>query len=154
MLYCFQQACLFKILDLSNPQNKYKVTINAEENRLTGRCIIADGYALVAVEGCEKSIRRYKKLMLKRIKWSDSVDPEDEDAEANGAIVKPRIVNACYLVWEGPMKQPLFKDFQCEEIIGESNVRNYFNDSKAGHYLDLVKGFDPDTSVSYDGGVL
>lgn len=143
------------MLDLSNPKNKYKVTINAEENRLTGRCIITDGYAVVLVEGCQKSVRRYKRLMLKRIKWDDSVEGDEEEAEAHGGVMKPRIVNTCHLVWEGAVKKPYFTDFQSQEILGEHSVQRYFERFNAAHYLDLVKGFDPEAALEENfGGTL
>lgn len=72
---------------MSNTKNQFKVSVNAEENRLTGCCLISSPFSLVVVEGCSKSIRRYKKLMLRRIKWNaqkpKDKSNDDEEGENN-----------------------------------------------------------------------
>lgn len=64
-------------------------------------------FSLVVVEGCPKSIKRYHKLMLRRIDWNATPlpqpgeDEEQEDAAPAGdgeAGGKPP--NSCHLVWQ------------------------------------------------------
>uniref|UniRef100_A0A803N9N7 Uncharacterized protein n=1 Tax=Chenopodium quinoa TaxID=63459 RepID=A0A803N9N7_CHEQI len=49
---------VYKINDLSHPKNRFKVDINAQENRLTGCAVISEGFSVVVVEGGSKSIQR------------------------------------------------------------------------------------------------
>uniref|UniRef100_M8BXC4 Uncharacterized protein n=1 Tax=Aegilops tauschii TaxID=37682 RepID=M8BXC4_AEGTA len=58
-------VCVYRIRDLSHPQTRFKVDVNAQENRLTGAAVITDGISVVVVEGGKKSIKRYNKLMLR-----------------------------------------------------------------------------------------
>ncbi|KAL6326713.1 hypothetical protein AAG906_010887 [Vitis piasezkii] len=62
---------------------RFKVDINAQENRLTGCAVISDGISVVVVEGGSKPIKRYGKLMLKRINWAAAVENEDDDEDEN-----------------------------------------------------------------------
>nr|POE98215.1 protein rdm16 [Quercus suber] len=56
-----------------SPQTRFKVDVNAQENRLSGCAVICDGISVVVVEGGHKSINRYGKVMLKRIIWASAV---------------------------------------------------------------------------------
>ncbi|KAK4836739.1 hypothetical protein QYF36_027249, partial [Acer negundo] len=90
---------VYKINDLSHPKTRFKVDVNAHENRLTGCAVISEGISVVVVEGGSKSIKRYGKLMLRRIDWATAVKEEDEDEDEDDNTEKP--VNKCVLVWQG-----------------------------------------------------
>lgn len=49
---------------------------------MTGCAIITDAITVVVAEGGPKAQKRYKKLMLERIKWNAVPDDEDEAAAA------------------------------------------------------------------------
>ena len=70
---------------LSNGRLRYKVTVNAHENHMTGLALLHGGMALVIVEGVPKSQKRYQKLMLNRIDWNPDVDEIGDDDDADGA---------------------------------------------------------------------
>ncbi|KAG8385267.1 hypothetical protein BUALT_Bualt03G0024200 [Buddleja alternifolia] len=72
---------VYKINDISHPQSRFKVDINAQENRLTGCAIVQvqEGISVVVVEGGAKSIKRYGKLMFRRIDWTATVKKEEDD---------------------------------------------------------------------------
>ncbi|KAK7834585.1 protein rdm16 [Quercus suber] len=72
-----------------SPQTRFKVDVNAQENRLSG-CACCG-------EGGHKSIKRYGKVMLKRINWASAVKEENEDEDESDD--KPP--NKCVLVWQG-----------------------------------------------------
>ena len=74
-----------------------------------GACLISDSFAVVVVEGGAKGVRRYEKLMLRRIDWNAPADDEDpEDAEdAGGGARGGR--NACRCVWKGAVPAPAFR---------------------------------------------
>ncbi|OMP02728.1 hypothetical protein COLO4_10868 [Corchorus olitorius] len=51
---------VYKINDLSHPKTRFKVDVNAQENRLTGCAVISEGMTVVVVEGGSKSIKRFR----------------------------------------------------------------------------------------------
>lgn len=64
---------VYKIDKLVNPKHLFKLNISAQEENLVGVCLKNPKFNLVIVEGGEKSIGHYKKLMMKRIKWTENV---------------------------------------------------------------------------------
>eukprot|EP00854_Cymbomonas_tetramitiformis_P019443 gene19443-23249_t len=50
-----------------------------------------ESFSLVVVEGTFKALKRYSKLMLRRIDWEEGKDLDDEEGEKN----------VCVLVWQG-----------------------------------------------------
>ncbi|XP_058204709.1 protein RDM16 isoform X1 [Rhododendron vialii] len=131
---------VYKVNSLSHPQTRFKVDVNAQENRLTGCAVIADGISVVLVEGGMKSIKRYGKLMLNRIDWASAVKKEDE--EGNEDEDKP--VNKCLLVWQGSVAKPSFHRFSVHECRTEAAARKVFSDAGVGHYWDLSVNFTED----------
>lgn len=130
---------VYKINDLSHPQTRFKVDINAQENRLTGCAVISDGISVVVVEGGSKPIKRYGKLMLKRINWAAAVENEDDDEDENE---KP--LNSCVLVWQGSVAKPSFNKFNFHQCRTEAAARKIFSDAGVGHYWDLAVNFSGD----------
>ncbi|KAI3474345.1 hypothetical protein Pfo_029179, partial [Paulownia fortunei] len=55
---------VYKITDLSHPQARFKVDINAQENRLTGCAVIAEGISIVVVEVVPNRTRDMGSLCL------------------------------------------------------------------------------------------
>ena len=70
------RTALFRIETLVNPTHRFKVDVNAQQYMLTGLCIIPDRElaksipTLVVVEGGPWAVKQYKKLLLRRVKWS------------------------------------------------------------------------------------
>ncbi|CAL5090612.1 unnamed protein product [Urochloa decumbens] len=134
-------VCVYKISDLSHPQTRFKVDVNAQENRLTGAAVITDGISVVVVEGGKKSIKRYNKLMLNRIDWAAAVgDDDDGDEEPD----KP--VNSCVLVWQGSVAKPNFHRFTVHNCRSEVAAKKVFADASVPHYWDLAVNFSEDSS--------
>ncbi|KAK4789935.1 hypothetical protein SAY86_017239 [Trapa natans] len=131
---------VYKINDLSHKQTQYKVDVNAKENRLTGCAVISEGMNVVVVEGGTKSIKRYGKLMLRRINWATAVKDEDEDVEDN----EDKPVNKCLLVWQGSVAKPSFNRFSIHECMTQAAARKAFADAGVGHYWDLALNFSED----------
>lgn len=127
---------VFRVNDLSHPQTRFKVDINAQQNRLTGCIVMCDTMSIVVVEGGSKSMKRFKKLMLDRIKWATAVK-EDEEADNGDA---PR-VNRCVLVWQGSVAKPSYERFLIQQCRTEAAARKYLADSGVGHYWDLAANF-------------
>ncbi|KAI3964324.1 hypothetical protein MKW92_015188 [Papaver armeniacum] len=129
---------VYKISDLSHPQNQYKVNVNAQQNQLTGCLVITEDITVVVVEGGSKSIKRYGKLMRKRIKWAETVRNEEEDSTAEDDD-KP--VNKCVLVWQGSVAKSSFDGFAVHKCRTEAAARKCFADAGVGHYWDLSVNF-------------
>ena len=79
-------AVLFVIHHLEGSNTYAKIWRNAIGYQLSGCCVTTPKHAVIVVEGGQKAIKKYKKLLLKRIKW--------EEIGEN---------NFCKLVWEGPV---------------------------------------------------
>ncbi|GAA5879018.1 hypothetical protein JCM3774_004470 [Rhodotorula dairenensis] len=85
-------AIAFKVRYLSDPSHKFKVKKNALDYHLTGRILHNPKFCLVLVEGGPKSIKKYRQLMLNRIRWTEEAAPRatadagehDTDGAARG----------------------------------------------------------------------
>ncbi|KAF7811396.1 protein RDM16 isoform X1 [Senna tora] len=128
---------VYRINDLSHPKARFRVDVNAQENRLTGCAVISDGISVVVVEGGSKSIKRYGKLMLRRINWSDVA----KDDEENGDSDDDKPPNKCSLVWQGSVAKPNFNRFFVHECMTEAAARKIFADAGVGHYWDLAVNY-------------
>ncbi|KAJ0963229.1 hypothetical protein J5N97_028351 [Dioscorea zingiberensis] len=132
---------IYKINDLSHPQTRFKVDVNAQENKLTGCAVITDGMSIVVVEGGKKPIKRYGKLMLNRIKWATAFGDEEEGNENHD-----RPINSCVLVWQGSVAKPSFRKFIVHQCRSEAAGRKVFADAGVPHYWDLAVNFSEDLS--------
>ena len=55
--------------DLRNPAKKWKLEKNAQQLFMTGTVLLYQDVNIVVVEGGPKQQKKYKQLMLRRIKW-------------------------------------------------------------------------------------
>jgi U4/U6 small nuclear ribonucleoprotein PRP3 len=60
---------------LSDPSHQFKVRKNAEQYDLTGLCIFNPQFNLVYVEGAPKFMKKYKRLLLERVAWTQAARP-------------------------------------------------------------------------------
>jgi len=82
---------------------------------------------VIVVEGGPKQQKKYRRLILHRIKW-------DEDMVKD----KDGVPNKCVLVWEGTTKERTFQDFKFKALKTEEQVREYFKKHNVQHYWDLA----------------
>ncbi|XP_024462972.2 protein RDM16 isoform X3 [Populus trichocarpa] len=129
---------IYRINNLSDKKTRFKVDVNAHENRLTGCTVITEGICVLVVEGGSKSIKRYGKLMLRRINWAEAVNEDEGDDNEE----KP--VNKCMLVWQGSVAKPSFHRFSLHDCVTEAAARKYFADAGVAHYWDLAVNFSDD----------
>ncbi|CAK8574355.1 unnamed protein product [Lathyrus sativus] len=134
---------LYRINDLSHPKARFRVDVNAQENRLTGCSVICDGISVVVVEGGSKSIKRYGKLMLRRINWSEFSKEKEDDEDSDDD--KP--VNKCVLVWQGSIAKPSFNRFSVHDCITEAAARKVFVDAGVPHYWDQAVNYVDDEAA-------
>jgi U4/U6 small nuclear ribonucleoprotein PRP3 len=126
------QANVYRILSVASAQHRYKVDINARQLGLTGVFVVFEDCNIVVVEGGAKALRRYKKLMLRRIDWSVPSAGDESDRPAGG---RP---NHCVLIWEGPIAEPAFDLFKTVTIPTENGVTTFFRRKRVGAYADLA----------------
>uniref|UniRef100_A0AAV2MCH9 U4/U6 small nuclear ribonucleoprotein Prp3 n=1 Tax=Knipowitschia caucasica TaxID=637954 RepID=A0AAV2MCH9_KNICA len=92
-------AALYRIRNLHNPAKKFKVEANANQLYLTG--------TVVMHKDSPKSQKKFKRLMMHRIKWvelsSKRDDRDDDDTKRN---------NKCWLIWEGTAKERSFGEIK------------------------------------------
>uniref|UniRef100_A0A1J3JCN3 U4/U6 small nuclear ribonucleoprotein Prp3 n=1 Tax=Noccaea caerulescens TaxID=107243 RepID=A0A1J3JCN3_NOCCA len=133
---------VYKINKLSHPKTRFKVEMNARQNRLTGCSVMTDDMSVVVVEGKSKAIKRYGKVMLKRINWEEAVkkegEEEEEDEDEDGGN------NKCWLVWQGIVGKPSFHRFHVQECLTESAAKKVFTDAGVSHYWDLAVNYSDD----------
>jgi len=145
-------VALFRVNDISDPRHKFKVDVNARDLQVSGCVILYNNVNLVVVEGGEKAIRKFKKLMLKRIDWSKSISDENsEDPKTEAETEKseskaisttvPGVPNKCVLVWEGTILKANFQQFRFESFPNEEAIRKYLNHRWSEHYLDMCVNF-------------
>ncbi|KAI9907344.1 hypothetical protein PsorP6_004521 [Peronosclerospora sorghi] len=132
-------VALFKVPDLSNPQHRFKVDVNAQQYHLTGGVLLCkDGNInMVVVEGGKKAIKQYTKLMMRRIDWlgaseaEQDSESEDEDSRKRG--------NGCFLVWQGVVARKAFNNFRFQECRTSITARKVMEAKNVVHYWDLVE---------------
>lgn len=119
-----------------------------------------DGLNLVVAEGGTRSIKAFKKLMLRRIKWAgdgilpkivslashlefgpqslilqpNATDADDDDDDELSD--KPK--NSCVLVWEGTVGKRAFKDFEMVLCRTEEFARDSLQKHGVPHYWDFA----------------
>uniref|UniRef100_A0A1A8J7T3 U4/U6 small nuclear ribonucleoprotein Prp3 n=2 Tax=Nothobranchius TaxID=28779 RepID=A0A1A8J7T3_NOTKU len=125
---------VYRIRYLQNPAKKFKVEANANQLYLTGTVVLHRDVNLVVVEGGPKSQKKFKRLMMHRIKWeehnSKRDDPDgDDDTRRN---------NKCWLIWEGTAKEHSFGEMKFKQCPTESLAREHFRKHGTEHYWDLA----------------
>ncbi|OAF68412.1 Pre-mRNA-splicing factor 3 [Intoshia linei] len=128
---CGFLTTVYLVRSLANPSHKFKVEANAKELMLTGILALYHDFCLVVVEGGKKQQKKYKRLMMHRIKWNDNLPKMTEKF----AKLKD---NKCNILWEGHVKESSFEDFKVKLCPNEKFAREIFRRNKAEHYWDLA----------------
>jgi U4/U6 small nuclear ribonucleoprotein PRP3 len=88
------------------------------------------------IEGVSKSLKRYSKLMLRRIDWNEGREEEEEEAAEQGR--EPKEPNQCVLVWQGSVVEPAFRRWRFESCRTVEAAKKLLVDAGVGHYWDTV----------------
>lgn len=161
-----------RVKTLSDPAHRFKVRKNAEQMNLTGLCIFSPSFSMVYVEGASKYIRNYKRLMLHRIAWTEPARPrgaedveidegetqeqensnrdkgdakiESQDDQKGSAVSLDD--NACYLVWEGQLRDRAFSSFKPRSCPTDAAAKEALGQKLTG-YWDMAKNWRPEEFV-------
>uniref|UniRef100_A0A4W4FHR2 U4/U6 small nuclear ribonucleoprotein Prp3 n=1 Tax=Electrophorus electricus TaxID=8005 RepID=A0A4W4FHR2_ELEEL len=123
---------VYRIRNLHNPAKKFKVEANASQLYLTGTVVLHKDVNIVVVEGGPKSQKKFKKLMLHRIKW------EEPSSKREGSDDEGSKNNKCTLVWEGTAKERSFGEVKFKQCPTENMAREHFKKHGTEHYWDLA----------------
>lgn len=130
-------VAVYRIRDLSNQSTKFKIETNAKQLFMTGFVVLYKDCNVVVVEGGPKQQRKFRRLMLHRIKWSEgqkhTKDEDDSDMEEEAEKA-----NKCVLVWEGTVKTRAFSEMKFKTCPTESFAHEQFKKCGVGHYWDLA----------------
>lgn len=129
---------VYRVRNLSNPAKKFKIEANAGQLYLTGVVVLHKDVNVVVVEGGPKAQKKFKRLMLHRIKWDEQTSNTkgDDDEESDEEAV--RKTNRCVLVWEGTAKDRSFGEMKFKQCPTENMAREHFKKHGAEHYWDLA----------------
>ncbi|XP_038546516.1 LOW QUALITY PROTEIN: U4/U6 small nuclear ribonucleoprotein Prp3 isoform X1 [Canis lupus familiaris] len=129
---------VYRVRNLSNPAKKFKIEANAGQLYLTGVVVLHKDVNVVVVEGGPKAQKKFKRLMLHRIKWDEQTSNTkgDDDEESDEEAVKK--TNKCVLVWEGTAKDRSFGEMKFKQCPTENMAREHFKKHGAEHYWDLA----------------
>ncbi|XP_042211720.1 U4/U6 small nuclear ribonucleoprotein Prp3-like isoform X2 [Homarus americanus] len=120
---------VYKVTDFSNGSHKFKVETNAKQLFLTGTVVLFKDINVVVVEGGPKQQKKYKRLMMERIKWAEESRSKDADIESK-----------CQLVWEGTTSERSFGEMLFKACPTESFARDHFKKHGVEQYWDLAYG--------------
>ncbi|XP_064152661.1 U4/U6 small nuclear ribonucleoprotein Prp3-like [Anguilla rostrata] len=129
-------VAVYRIRNLTSPSKKFKVEANAGQLYLTGTVVLHRDANIVVVEGGPKSQKKFKKLMLSRIKWDErtSSKRDDPDGSDDEGLKK----NKCSLVWEGTTKERNFGEVKFKQCPTQNMAREHFKKHGTEHYWDLA----------------
>ncbi len=93
------------------------------------------------MEGGHIAIKRYVKLMMRRIKWADDENEEsgDEDSDMEDDEDTEKVANVssragCQLVWQGIIQKQNFHNFRFQECKGSDAARKLLGQRGIAHY--------------------
>eukprot|EP00922_Rhytidocystis_sp_ex-Travisia-forbesii_P008704 GHVS01012741.1.p1 GENE.GHVS01012741.1~~GHVS01012741.1.p1 ORF type:complete len:650 (+),score=141.83 GHVS01012741.1:137-1951(+) len=151
------QVVVFSVKTLANKRHLYKIDVNASQMHLTGCCVICPNVDcnIVVVEGSGRAVKRFKRLMLHRIRWEDK-DEEEAEEEEEEEPEEPQSHNLmesdeldvklptpqsqfCNLVWEGTLRRRNFSTWKIHPCKAEPEARLLLKANKAEHYWDAVR---------------
>nr|CDS15572.1 U4:U6 small nuclear ribonucleoprotein Prp3 [Echinococcus granulosus] len=125
-------VAVYRVRDLTNPAHRFKVETNANQLFMTGLVAMHSDCNVIIVEGGPKQQRRFKRLMLHRIKWLENKRGIVESEVANSTCTP------CTLVWEGTVKQRAFDNMQVKVCPTELFARELFRKRDVEHYWDMA----------------
>jgi len=150
------------VKNLSDPAHRFKVWKNADQNNLSGVCIFNKAFSMIYVEGAPKFMRKYKRLMLQRMVWTEASRPrgseevaiqQDPEAPATdtvaGSSSETAAVdegstdltnNTCSMVWEGQIRDRAYNGFKSKACPTDGAAKEFLGEKMKG-YWDMAKNW-------------
>ncbi|KAL3313523.1 U4/U6 small nuclear ribonucleoprotein Prp3 [Cichlidogyrus casuarinus] len=130
-------VAVYRVKDLSNLSHRFKVETNANQLLMTGIVALHNNCNVIVVEGGRKQQHKFKRLMLHRIKWNESVKRKIEE-ETPSSTQNPQGEDLCQLIWEGTVKERAFEKVQLKPCPTELYAREIFKKKDVEHYWDAA----------------
>jgi len=128
---------VFQLSNLSNKKHLYKIDINAQQFQLTGACIMCAGIGNILVcEGGARSIKRYKKLIMRRIKWEKEDDDDDEAEDDEDYNAKSEHF---HLMWGGTTAKRQFNEWKMHTVKTENEGRSILVNRNCEHFWTMFE---------------
>eukprot|EP01122_Echinamoeba_exundans_P009481 TRINITY_DN3371_c0_g1_i2.p1 TRINITY_DN3371_c0_g1~~TRINITY_DN3371_c0_g1_i2.p1 ORF type:complete len:572 (-),score=113.29 TRINITY_DN3371_c0_g1_i2:1571-3286(-) len=134
---------IFRVEDMSSGKHRFKVEMNAQQLHLTGTILSGPKFSVIIAEGGPKGIKKFKKLMDRRIKW----DEKDDGSE----FIIPGTENQknkCTCIWNGEVLKSAFRDFRMHTSENDNAAKKFLAERGIGHYWDMAVVFDDKEAVS------
>ncbi|CAC5421964.1 unnamed protein product [Mytilus coruscus] len=129
---------VYRLKDLKNPAKKFKVEANSNQLFMTGIAVCHKDCNVVVVEGGPKQQRKFRRLMMYRIKWNEDTQKRSKDDEDSDSEEETDKSNKCSLVWEGTTKNRAFSEIKFKVCPTEAFAREQFKRFGVEHYWDLA----------------
>lgn len=123
------QVVVYKIKDISHPLHRKNIDHTTRDGALSGVLTICEqgDCNLLVAEGGPRAIKKLRRLMEKRLQWTEN----------NSS-------NTCDLVWEGILKKRQFKKFRFHECPTVDAAREVLESRNVAHYWDNAVAFSAD----------
>lgn len=125
---------VYRVKDLTDPATKFKVEANCNQLHMTGTVLLLKNLNVVIVEGGPKQQKKFRRLMLNRIRWNDL-----KVKEGKNTADEDREPNTCSLVWEGMVKARNFGTITFKSCPTVTFAREYFKKFACEHYWDIAQ---------------
>lgn len=106
---------------------------------------------MVVIEGGIKAVEFMKKLVMRRINWSDegfaANDGDDGDGGGDGGAGGDSRSGRCAMVWEGAIARPAFHKFEQEECEDVASGRRVLENAHVPQYWDQARSFQVDDAM-------
>lgn len=126
---------VYRVKDLTDPATKFKLEANCNQLHMTGTVLLLKNLNVVVVEGGPKQQKKFRRLMINRIKWNDLKVKEGR----NEGSSEDRENNTCALVWEGMVKSRNFGAIIFKSCPTVTFAREYFKKHNCEHYWDIAQ---------------
>eukprot|EP00466_Bigelowiella_natans_P015198 jgi/Bigna1/85178/estExt_fgenesh1_pg.C_20376 len=134
------EVTIYLAPDLSSKQVRFKIDANANQYNMTGVGVISDIANVVVLEGGPKGTKKFKGLMMRRIKWQTDeaaeMDDDDDDDSDYEYQQESSSKTGAKLIWQGIQSQRKFLNFRFETCSSEASARKFFADKGLEHYWD------------------
>uniref|UniRef100_A0A671RKQ9 U4/U6 small nuclear ribonucleoprotein Prp3 n=1 Tax=Sinocyclocheilus anshuiensis TaxID=1608454 RepID=A0A671RKQ9_9TELE len=136
---------VYRIRNLHNPAKKFKVEANANQLYLTGTVVLHRDVNIVVVEGGPKAQKKFKRLMLNRIKWDEPNSKRDEigffpfsDCFLFLIVCFVYLNTYFFSLSQGTAKERSYGEVKFKQCPTESMAREHFKKHGTEHYWDLA----------------
>ncbi|XP_076809565.1 U4/U6 small nuclear ribonucleoprotein Prp3-like [Clavelina lepadiformis] len=124
---------MYRVHTLRDPSKRFKIEMNSKQLYMTGCTVLHPDINVVVVEGGPKAQRKFKRLMLVRIKWDE--DKKGKRIQDTGLEEGEKM---CELIWEGQASSGNFGDMTFKQCTTDEEAHYFFKKHGVEHYWDLA----------------